>query len=302
MKVLFVSSGNSGEISTFTKEQAESIRKLGVSVDFFLVKGRGVLGYLKNISVLNKILSNDKYDLIHAHYGLSGVLAILQRICPVVVTYHGCDINRRVLKIFSKISIELSSFNIFVSEKLAIKAKIKERYCVIPCGVNLNTFFYLDKDFCRRKMKLGVEKKIVLFSSSFSDSAKNFNLAIQAVNILGDLSLIELKGYKREEVNLLINACDLLLMTSIREGSPQVIKEAMACNCPIVSTDVGDVKEVIGNTEGCYITSYDPKDVAKKIKMAIEFDKRTNGRQNIQHLELSVIGNKVIDVYKKVLG
>ena len=76
----------------------------------------------------------------------------------------------------------------------------------------------------------------------------------------------------------------------------------MACNCPIVSTDVGDVKEVIGKTEGCYITSFDPKDVAEKIKMALDFGKRTNGRNHIKHLEINNIAKKIINVYEHVLN
>ena len=98
-----------------------------------------------------------------------------------------------------------------------------------------------------------------------------------------------------------LNAADALVLTSLWEGSPNVIKEAMACNLPIVSTDVGDVKEVIGDTEGCYITSYEPSDVAGKIKLALDFGKRTNGREKIKHLEINTIAKRIIDVYNEVL-
>jgi len=120
---------------------------------------------------------------------------------------------------------------------------------------------------------------------------------------ISDTELLELKGYNRNQVSLLMNACDVILITSFSEGSPQVIKEAMACNLPIVSTDVGDVKEVIGNTEGCYITSFDPKDVAEKIKMALDFDKRTNGRERIKKLGLDSesIAMEIIKLYKNVI-
>lgn len=105
----------------------------------------------------------------------------------------------------------------------------------------------------------------------------------------------------------MINSSDFLLLTSFREGSPQVIKEAMACNCPIVSTDVGDIKWVIGNTEGCYLTTFDPKVVAEKLKMAIEFAQtkgRTNGRDRIIQLGLDAesVAKKVLEVYQKVLN
>ena len=97
-----------------------------------------------------------------------------------------------------------------------------------------------------------------------------------------DCELIELDNRNREEVNLLLNACNLLLLTSTSEGSPQVIKEAMACNRPIVATDVGDIRELIGDTEGCYLTSFDPDDVAKKIKLALQFETSINASERIK--------------------
>jgi glycosyltransferase involved in cell wall biosynthesis len=98
-----------------------------------------------------------------------------------------------------------------------------------------------------------------------------------------------------------LNAADVLILTSLWEGSPNVIKEAMACNLPIVSTNVGDVKEVICNTEGCYITTFDAEDVAKKLEKAVQFGQRTNGRIKIAHLDDQVIARKIIGLYKEVL-
>jgi len=106
----------------------------------------------------------------------------------------------------------------------------------------------------------------------------------------------------QEEVNLFYNAADVLLLTSFHEGSPNVIKEAMACNCPIVSTDVGDVRDIIENTEGCYITTFQPEDIADKIKRALEYGQRTKGRENIKHLDINTVAQRIIKVYKTVLN
>jgi glycosyltransferase involved in cell wall biosynthesis len=148
----------------------------------------------------------------------------------------------------------------------------------------------------------------VLFASDFSPPVKNYSLAYSAIKLLdNNINLIELKGYNREQVNQLLNSCDLMLLTSTREGSPQLVKEAMACNCPIVSSDVGDVKEVINQTVGCYICSFEPQDVAQKIKQAIEYSRiynRTNGRARIIELgfDNETIADKIIAVYNKILN
>jgi len=127
-------------------------------------------------------------------------------------------------------------------------------------------------------------------------------LAFSAIEKSGEnCELIELENRSREEVNLLLNACNLLLLTSFSEGSPQIIKEAMACNCPVVATDVGDIREVIKGTDGCYITSFDPEDVAEKIKLALQFKGRTNGRKKIQHFDNDLIAEKVYNVYEQIV-
>ena len=97
-----------------------------------------------------------------------------------------------------------------------------------------------------------------------------------------------------------MNASDVILLTSLWEGSPNVIKEAMACNRPIVSTDVGDVKSIIQDTKGCYISTNNSKDIAKKITLALRF-KNTNGRINIDHLKKENIAKKLVNIYSDLL-
>jgi glycosyltransferase involved in cell wall biosynthesis len=101
-----------------------------------------------------------------------------------------------------------------------------------------------------------------------------------------------------------LNEADVLAFSSFMEGSPNVIKEAMACNCPIVSTDVGDVRWVLGDTKGCYIASFDPADFAKKMELAIHFSQvvgRTKGRQRIVALglDMNTVAKRIMAVYKK---
>jgi teichuronic acid biosynthesis glycosyltransferase TuaC len=315
MRVLIVCSGNAGAISPFVKEQAVSLEKFGVNFDYFLIIGKGVFGYLKNYRALQKKINSFNPDFIHAHYGFSGFLACLQRKVKVITTFHGSDINPlsklghshvKHINMFSFLAIKLSIQNIFVSDELLLTAAPQARFSVIPCGVNLNLFIEMAKAESRDKMHLIPGKKYALFASSFNMPVKNYPLAKRAIELVKDCELIEMKGFDRNEVTSLMNACDFVLVTSRNESGPLVVKEAMACNCPLVSTDVGDVREVIGNTEGCYICSFEPEDVAEKIKMAIAFAQtkgRTNGRERIIELGLDSVSvaKKILKVYEKVI-
>ena len=156
MRILIVCSGNSiYGISPFVKEQGNAFKKIGVEIDFFLIKGHGFLGYLKNLPRLIKRIKSVKVDIIHAHYGLSGLLCVFQRSTPVIITFHGSDINGSKLSyFFSKIAAYLSIYNIFVNVTIKDKLRAKNKYSIIPCGVNFKTFYQLDKKQCRVKLNL----------------------------------------------------------------------------------------------------------------------------------------------------
>jgi glycosyltransferase involved in cell wall biosynthesis len=304
LKILIVCSKNSGKIAPFITEQADFLKKAGCIVDFFTIEGKGFGGYLKNRKELLRKISNFQPVIIHAHYGLSGLLANLQRRIFVVTTYHGSDINNRKVLRLSKIAIFLSKFNIFVSKKNIETAKPKKNYALMPCGVDLEMFFPLkNKNEIREKLNLDIFKKYVLFSSSFENAVKNYDLAKKAIEKLENVTLLELKNRTREQVNQLMNVVDCALMTSFSEGSPQFIKEAMACNCPIVSVDVGDVKELIKNVNDCFIVNYDETEIADKLKEIFAKNQRTNGREKIIELELDnkLIANELINIYNNIL-
>jgi len=311
MKILIVCSGNYGYISPFILEQANSLKKLGVDIDFFSIKGKGWLGYLLNYPALTRKIKSYCPSIIHAHYGLSGLLANLQRTVPVVTTFHGSDINEKYVFKYSKWAHKLSAACIFVENGMMQKERKQDKSVVIPCGVDISVFYPISKSEASEILGINSDRTNILFSSAFNIPVKNYLLANRACSKLETnkgavINLIELKGYSRDQVNLLINASDCVLLTSYSEGSPQVIKEAMACNCPIVATDVGDIKLVFGNTEGCYLTAFDTNDVAEKLKKAIDFV-RTNGsihgRERIIELglDLETVAQKIITVYNKVL-
>ena len=305
MRVLIVANNKPGHFSPFVMEQVEALTKLGVEFDFFGVDGKGASGYLANLIPLKKKIHEFQPDLLHAHYAHSGLLANLQRTVPVVTTYHGSDIHSGGLNLsISKVTARYSAYNIFVSPwLLELSGYHGENKSVIPCGVSTTTFYPMERAEARKQLGWDVNETYVLFAGAFENEVKNSTLAKAATSLLPDVCLVELRGYSREQVNLAVNAANCLLMTSHREGSPVVIKEAMACGTPIVSVDVGDVKEVLAGVDGCFISTYDVKNVATHLKQALKFEGKTNGPQSIMEKGLSneLIVKQVLEIYNHVL-
>lgn len=307
MKVLVVCRKKNGKIAPFVTEQVESLRLLGLECDYFLIENKGIKGYLTSCSLLNQKITSFNPDLIHAHYGLSGLFATCQRMVPVVTTYHGSDIEVFWIRLFSMIAFRRSRFNVFVSERLRNRMNHHSTSIVIPCGVDLSLFYPIAKSEARADLGLNQDVVYILFAGNPNDKVKNYPLAQQAILRLDSpATLIPLAGYTRQEVQWLLNAVDVVLMTSFHEGSPQVIKEAMACNCPVVSTEVGDVSTLIKDVDGCYVTSFQPDDIAKKLKLAIQFStlgKRTLGRNQIMKMKLDLpsIANKLQNLYQNIV-
>jgi glycosyltransferase involved in cell wall biosynthesis len=177
---------------------------------------------------------------------------------------------------------------------------------IIQNGVDINRFKPIPKSIARRYINYPEEKKIILFIAILNRPEKNKELAEKAAKELNNngIELKHIYNVPNSEIPFYLNAADTLLLTSKWEGSVNVIKEAMACNCPVVTTNVGDVNWVIGNTEGCYITSFEAEDVAQKIKAALSYGKRTNGRQRIIELGLDSesVANKIVALYEEVIS
>ena len=331
MKILIVGNNKPGHFAPFVEEQARALQMQGCDVVFFGVQGKGIGGYLRCLPALRRAIQQHQPDLIHAHYGLSGLLANLQRRVLVVTTYHGSDINKPNILRFSKIAMRLSAYNIFVSKRniaIAIRRKgdkAKRRlgkYELLPCGVNLTDDQLTSRAEARKALGIVDDAKIVLFAGAFNNAVKDPALAQEAIdqcakftnglrvfNDLKDLNdsaltLVELRGYTRAQVNQLMCAANCLLMTSKTEGSPQVIKEAMACGCPIVSVDVGDVAERVSGVEGCYVVpSREPKDIAQALLKAIAYEGKTNGREKIIEMGLSneQVAKRLVEIYERLL-
>ena len=323
MKILIVASYNKKRFAPFIVEQAWALQQAGCEIEWFGIQGKGLLGYLKEIRRLRKNIRECQPDIVHAHYGLSCLLAnFATRRVPVVSTYHGSDINLPKVRPLSKIAMWMSAWNIFVSKKsMKLVGAVEGQKCsLVPCGINLPEPWselqkrQVDGENVEKWVRsvLSSEKKHVLFAGAFDNVVKNSELAKQVIHKLNEngvnAELIELKGYNRNQVTALMSSCDAFLMTSKTEGSPQVIKEAMACGCPIVSVDVGDVKERVEGLEGCYVVpkefwKFEVRNLVEALKRALAFEGKTNGRERIVRDGLSneQVAARIVKIYKGIL-
>jgi len=321
MKVLFVHSSNSMdfEISPFIKSQAESLREKEVEIDFFKVKIKRFKGVLKNIRELRKALKNKKYDIVHAHFVYNGIICLLTfKKIHLVISFLGSDIlgikgADDYKKYTSILGTMLSKLVAVFANKVIVKtnqmaSKLKflstEKLHVIPNGVDFEIFKPMDKSLVIKMLNIDSCSKIVLFLGNPADKNKNFKLVQDSISLLSkEKSIILLAPYpvNKDIIPLYLNASDVLVLSSYTEGSANVIKEAMACNLPIVSTNVGDVRDNIKDVVNCYISDFDPKSFSNCILKAITYNSRTNGREAIRHLSSKIIADKIINVYKSTL-
>lgn len=302
MKVLVVARYKERGYAPFVMDQIAALEKAGVECQFFPVRSKGITGYLKQLPELKRTIKIFKPDVVHAHYGFCGLLANLQRSVPVVTTYHGSDINDTNVLKFSKMAMRLSAYNIFVSQKNIDIANPKKKYALIPCGINLDDYPIVEKAEARRQMGLESDKKYILFAGAFDNKVKNAPLAKETIALLNDenVELLEMKGYTRQQVALLMQSADAFLMTSFTEGSPQVVKEALAGGCPIVSVDVGDVKERVCGVTGCFVaTTRDPEELAELLKKALLVKDRTEGRDKViaDGLSNESVSKELLQIY-----
>jgi len=307
VKVLFVSSGRNKKAGPIVSGQGESLKEAGIEVDYLLA-GPGLSGYLSAVPKIRRAWKRGGYDLVHAHYSLSAFAASLAGRFPLVVSLMGSDafMSGGAMRLMIRVLCRYR-WNATVVKSLQMKNKLRLPEAeVIPNGVDTALFRPLSRNDARDHIGYPASRRLVLFGTSADRPEKNPELARKAFTILNDpeADLRYLSGIPHEEVTWYLNAADVLLLTSKWEGSPNVVKEAMACNCPVVSTDTGDVKNIAGETGGCYVTSDDPEDVAAKLREALDLNDRSHGRERIMSLGLDSrsVAETIRSLYERVIS
>lgn len=309
----------------FVQEHVESLRKLRLHVDvFFTNPKRTRAAYLMQLPALARQIHTEKYDIIHAHhsycmYQLALARSLLRYRPPVIFTIHEgeallpggmpdpqADFLKRFIysKRLKRWALELADFVVSVERSLPGTVGYQRPYEVIPPGVDIELFHPKDRIECRKKLNLRQYDQIILFPANPKRGFnKGFDLFQQSLAYLKQPARTIIGGsIPHDQMPLYMNAADVIVQTSRFEASPTVVKEAMACNRPMVSTDVGDVREIFGDTPGYFLCTHDPQDVAEKIEQALQFGQLTRGRARILELGLSLeqVARKYLRLYERL--
>jgi glycosyltransferase involved in cell wall biosynthesis len=321
MKVLMVTSvwptPAHPERAPFIVRQAEFIRRRGITVDVVHVDGQSRPDrYFACWRDVRALMARNGYDVIHAQWGQSA-LAVLPRQAPLVVTFRGSDLHGIVdtsgRQTWSGLALtRISTFVathadqvIVVSPRLARQLPDIECH-VIPSGLDLERFRPLCRTEARSRLGLSMSKRYVLFGASPNNPIKRYALAREAVESLSgefDADLLIAAGVPPNDMPWYMAAADLLLLTSAHEGSPNVVKEALACDVPVVSVDVGDVRDRLQGIEGCVVCGDDrPSTIAEAIARVLCRGGSVQGREAVRDLDETALTNRVIAVYERAIA
>lgn len=304
----------------FMKEQVESLERFGVENTIFFSngserkpgkKGGGAIVHLKSIFKLQWHLLTHHYDLIHCHSNVSGLIYFFSGAWifnKAVLSFQNDPDRYNDAKVFK----ELYPFFDQIIVKKPTKYMEREKVCYLPNGCNTSFFKPMDCSLCKEQLGLDQDKNYVLFVDSNTSRKRTqkrkdrFDETLRIVrNDYGHKNVDELVmiGVSRNLVPVYINACKLHLLSSDEEGSPNSVKECLMCNVPVVSTDVGNVREMIGDIDGSYVTdTFEPSELAACVHRVLTSDNVFEGRKEMiaKGYDIDTIANKLYQLYKKI--
>lgn len=312
MKILFVSNMYPNEknpyFGIFVKEQKEALEKYcNCTIDTYVINGK--MGYLKSLFEVPSLVKEKGYSIIHSHFGYSAIYSLISQYAAkrTIITFHGSDIlmNHRwqdkVFKLLINKIIKRVSFNIVQNNEMAQFVKeTNPHVSIITCGVDTEVFKPLPEVDI-------TNPPILIFPSKKENPVKNWHLFEEVYNKLKEkynIQYREIKDMNRNEVCYLFNEATCLVMTSNTEGSPQVVKEALACNCPVISVNVGDVCEQLSEVKNSFVTSTrNSLEIASRIESNLNKNlNRSNGSEAIikKGFSQNQVATKIFDIYKRV--
>ncbi len=308
---------------SFVREHVEALVEEGVEVDIVFVNPReGKRRYLTEMPRLARAMRGGHYDVLHAQHSYcavqtAGLRSVLGIHTPLLFTIHegeayssssvgrSTTLTKRLAywKRLKRLALDVSDHVVTVDERLLAVLGYRGPYSVIAPAVNTDLFRPLDRAECRRRLGLPLEEAILFFPASTARPEKGADLFKAALARLDRKVHVVYGGQiERAEMPLYMNAADVVVQTSHFEASPMVVKEAMACDTPVVSTDVGDVSALFGGAPGCFCTDRDPHMIAAASRQALELIGPVGARERVLAGGLSPtsVAGRYREVYREM--
>ena len=320
IRVLAVIPGNGRKNSfIFARRQMDSVAKLGLEVDTFYLRSRtSPFALASEVIKLRRRMEKFRPDVLHAQYGtVTSFICAFASSVPLVITFRGSDLSRHpgVGMVRAGIAITLSQLSILRAGRvICVSHDTKNRMwwgrahaIVLPSGVDLSLFLPCPIEEARARLGWNNDERVVLFCAGTEPKAKGIELiqdAIQvAESIVGHIRLVVLDGSVcPEAVPDYLNASDCLAIASHREGSPNILKEALACNLPVVSVDVGDVRQRLAGDNSSSVVERSPKGFGEALATVLIRKQRSIARETILSLSRDVVDRELVSLYQSIAG
>lgn len=306
----------------FVERQVHALRAAGIRCD--VLYARGYLSkavYLLSVPMMLwlSVSARRRYRAVHVHCGEMALGARFFLTRPAIATYHGDDVlgyrgddgpvtfKRRLRS--GVIRYHACLFRATVTQSAEMHGRLpryaRRRDTVIPCGVDTSRFFPRNRDEARRALGWPVSERIVLFAATRPyEPRKRFDLAQAAVEHaereLGPIRLMVAENRPPDSIPLMMNAADCLLLTSMAEGSPVVVKESLMCDLPVVATNVADVREMLAGVSPSAVCGHDPSELAAALAEVLKAGRRSNGREQHPELDQDTTVKRLLEVYGRV--
>ncbi len=303
----------------FLVQQVDFLRRAGVEVEVFFFRGaKNPVNYLRAWwrFVRRYRRRHIEYDLVHAQFGQAALIPWPKRL-PLVITFHGTDIlgqlapdgqmtaQGKLLVWLGRTAARFADAVIIVSEEMRRKLPASMPLRVLPTGVDLGSLPSVTREEARRRLGLPPDERLALFVGDPHNPLKCYAQAQRAIEVLDQrlpTRLILGWGRPHQEILVLMHACDVLVVTSLQEGSPTIVKEALACNLPIVSVAVGDVVQRLHGVAGCEVVSdRRPETIAAALERTLRRRARVKGREAVEQLDEAVLADRLIGIYRSLL-
>jgi glycosyltransferase involved in cell wall biosynthesis len=291
----------------WVRDQVDEVRRRGVEADLFVFPpGRGE--YVPATRRLRALLRRERFDLVHAHYGLAGWVAHLAGASPLIVTFHGTDVRHHLVGHLSRRLAWRADLVAGVSRALFEPEDGRPGLppvpgsAVLPCGPDLSRFAPRPRAQARRELGLDPDGGYLFFPANPARPEKRHDRAAELAAACG-AGLLTGGSIEPERMPLWMNAADAVLVTSDYEGFGMAAVEALACDVPVLSTDVGIAPYALRGIDGCLCAPFDAAAWAAVARRHLDApDPRVAGAARASTLSAAGMAERVIEAYRAVLS